>query len=119
MPTSLLLTWAEITHKLRSDNEFKERVDMARKHMNEFGRGFHDSFPETVKTSEDLAMSGPCALTQRFTLRQPAFQTLPAEPQGVQHEIEHAFQVLQSSVLGQHRTGTHLDVPMKLDFRHN
>ena len=27
MPTSPLLTWDEFTHKLRSDNEFKERVD--------------------------------------------------------------------------------------------
>ena len=57
MPTSLLLTWDEFTHKLRSDNEFKERVDMARKHMNELGRGFRDSFPEAVKTSDDLAIS--------------------------------------------------------------
>ena len=28
---------------------------MARKHMNELGRGLRDSFPEAVKTSDDLA----------------------------------------------------------------
>ena len=56
MPTSLLLTWDEFTHKLRSDNEFKERVDMARKHVKELGRGFRDSFPEAAKTSDDLAI---------------------------------------------------------------
>ena len=56
VPTSLLLTWDEFTHKGRSDKEFKERVDMARKHMNERGRGFRDSFPAAVKTSDDLAI---------------------------------------------------------------
>ena len=29
---------------------------MARKHMNELGRGFRDFFPEAVKTSDDLAI---------------------------------------------------------------
>ena len=56
MPTSLVLTWVEFTHKLRSDNEIKERVDMALKHMNELGGGYRGSFPEAVKTSDDLAV---------------------------------------------------------------
>ena len=104
MPTSLLLTWDEFTHKLSSDNEFKVRVDMARKHMKELGRGFRDSFPEAVKTSDDLAIR----IIRRGRLLSPKdlrfdgqlFHAEPAELQGVQHEIEHAFRCINRRFSG-------------------